>query len=354
MPTPGGEPPYARPRPGAALRPAVPDLVRRGRTAPSPLAQRRPTCPRSCRPSPARRPRPSTARRCGSRAGTSRRGRVMVAQSMEQVTDTQRTIVLGWLLIAPFLLGFVFVGAVDHRPARRGAHRGRPPPPAGVHRGRVARAAHAAVGDRGTHLAWPSRRSATPPGTAAPSGASTASPSGCAGCSRTCSGWPGSTPRPRRTPPSPWTSGVLAARPPTGSLPSRRRGASASTSTFRQRRCWSPRPRSSGPAGRRAGRQRVQVRARGRRPWTSRSPPMGSRATVTVDDSGPGIPEEDASASSTASTAPWRPPRRPAGAGLGLAIGDAIVRATGGRWTVGRSPAGGARVAVTWARASLG
>ena len=42
------------------------------------------------------------------------------------------------------------------------------------------------------------------------------------------------------------------------------------------------------------------------------------------------------------------------GAGLGLAIGDAIVRATGGRWTVGRSPAGGARFTVSWSRASLG
>ena len=39
-------------------------------------------------------------------------GRIVVAQSLEQVGDAQRTIVLGWLLIAPFLLGFVFVGAV--------------------------------------------------------------------------------------------------------------------------------------------------------------------------------------------------------------------------------------------------
>jgi two-component system sensor histidine kinase CiaH len=80
----------------------------------------------------------------------------------------------------------------------------------------------------------------------------------------------------------------------------------------------------------------------------------GSRASVTVDDSGPGIPETDrerifdrfhrANATST----------DVGGAGLGLAIGDAIVRATGGRWAIGTSPAGGARVTVSWARASLG
>jgi len=39
---------------------------------------------------------------------------------------------------------------------------------------------------------------------------------------------------------------------------------------------------------------------------------------------------------------------------LGLAIGDAIVRATGGRWSVGASPLGGARFAVSWPRGPLG
>ncbi len=43
----------------------------------------------------------------------------------------------------------------------------------------------------------------------------------------------------------------------------------------------------------------------------------------------------------------------PGGAGLGLAIADAIVRATGGRWVVGTSPSGGARFAVSWSRAPL-
>ena len=80
----------------------------------------------------------------------------------------------------------------------------------------------------------------------------------------------------------------------------------------------------------------------------------GGRAFVAVDDSGPGIAEEERArifdrfhrAVSTAGEA--------GGAGLGLAIGDAIVRATGGRWGVGSSPAGGARFTVSWVRASVG
>lgn len=36
------------------------------------------------------------------------------------------------------------------------------------------------------------------------------------------------------------------------------------------------------------------------------------------------------------------------GAGLGLAIGDSIVRSTGGRWHIGDSPLGGALMMVTW------
>jgi signal transduction histidine kinase len=79
----------------------------------------------------------------------------------------------------------------------------------------------------------------------------------------------------------------------------------------------------------------------------------GGRASVTVDDSGPGIPDADRDrifdrfhrAVATSGDA--------AGAGLGLAIGDAIVRATGGRWVVGRAPAGGARFSVSWGRATL-
>ncbi len=79
----------------------------------------------------------------------------------------------------------------------------------------------------------------------------------------------------------------------------------------------------------------------------------GHRAALVVDDSGPGIAPEERDrifdrfhrSVATAGDA--------GGAGLGLAIGDAIVRATGGRWAVGSSPSGGARFAVSWSRASL-
>ena len=80
----------------------------------------------------------------------------------------------------------------------------------------------------------------------------------------------------------------------------------------------------------------------------------GARASVTVDDTGPGIPRDEQArifdrfhrATATSGEA--------SGAGLGLAIADAIVRATGGRWTVGSAPGGGARFAVSWSRSSRG
>jgi signal transduction histidine kinase len=74
----------------------------------------------------------------------------------------------------------------------------------------------------------------------------------------------------------------------------------------------------------------------------------GGRVSLTVDDSGPGIPPEERDRIFDRF---HRATGEAAGAGLGLAIGDAIVRATGGRWQVGTSPAGGARFAVTWPRA---
>jgi signal transduction histidine kinase len=69
------------------------------------------------------------------------------------------------------------------------------------------------------------------------------------------------------------------------------------------------------------------------------------RVWLTVEDSGPGIPEDRRA---------WifdrfhRASVEPGGAGLGLAIADAIVKATSGRWQVGTSDLGGARMSVSW------
>jgi signal transduction histidine kinase len=85
------------------------------------------------------------------------------------------------------------------------------------------------------------------------------------------------------------------------------------------------------------GKVRIEVRA------------QGNRVSLTVEDSGPGIPEADRpqlfdrfhrSAETGAEAG--------AGAGLGLAIGDSIVRSTGGRWHIGDSPLGGALMSVSW------
>jgi signal transduction histidine kinase len=74
----------------------------------------------------------------------------------------------------------------------------------------------------------------------------------------------------------------------------------------------------------------------------------GNRVRLVVEDSGPGIPDEE------------RPKifdrfhRAEAqggyGSGLGLAIADAVVRHTHGRWEVNTSELGGARMAVSWPR----
>jgi signal transduction histidine kinase len=74
----------------------------------------------------------------------------------------------------------------------------------------------------------------------------------------------------------------------------------------------------------------------------------GSRVALTVDDSGPGIPEAERTRIFDRF---HRATDAQGGAGLGLAIADAIVRATGGRWRVASAPAGGARMGITWSRA---
>ncbi len=73
----------------------------------------------------------------------------------------------------------------------------------------------------------------------------------------------------------------------------------------------------------------------------------GRRVRLTVDDSGPGIPDEERGRIFDRF---HRATDQPGGAGLGLAIADAIVRSTGGRWHIGQSPAGGAGVSVSWPR----
>jgi signal transduction histidine kinase len=79
--------------------------------------------------------------------------------------------------------------------------------------------------------------------------------------------------------------------------------------------------------------------------------PEGGRVRLVVDDSGPGIPAEERPRIFDRF---HRATERPDGAGLGLAIADAVVRATSGHWEIGSSPAGGASMSVTWPRALAG
>jgi signal transduction histidine kinase len=81
------------------------------------------------------------------------------------------------------------------------------------------------------------------------------------------------------------------------------------------------------------GQVRIQVRA------------QGNRVSLTVEDSGPGIAEADRPRLFDRF---HRATEHGSGAGLGLAIGDSIVRSTGGRWHIGDSPLGGALMSVSW------
>jgi two-component system OmpR family sensor kinase len=77
----------------------------------------------------------------------------------------------------------------------------------------------------------------------------------------------------------------------------------------------------------------------------------GGRVRLVVDDSGPGIPPKERPRIFDRF---HRATERPDGAGLGLAIADAVVRATNGHWQIGSSPADGASMSVTWPRALAG
>jgi len=74
------------------------------------------------------------------------------------------------------------------------------------------------------------------------------------------------------------------------------------------------------------------------------------RVRLAVDDSGPGIPAEERAHIFDRF---HRATDKPGGAGLGLAIGNAVVSATSGQWEVAESPWGGARMAVSWPLARL-
>ncbi|HET9849589.1 MAG TPA: HAMP domain-containing sensor histidine kinase [Candidatus Dormibacteraeota bacterium] len=73
----------------------------------------------------------------------------------------------------------------------------------------------------------------------------------------------------------------------------------------------------------------------------------GHNVRLAVDDSGPGIPEDERGRIFDRFQ---RATDQQGGAGLGLAIADAVVRATNGRWQVGTSSSGGASMAITWPR----
>jgi signal transduction histidine kinase len=75
-----------------------------------------------------------------------------------------------------------------------------------------------------------------------------------------------------------------------------------------------------------------------------------SRVTLTVEDSGPGIPAADRPRLFDRF---HRATAQGGGAGLGLAIADSIAASTAGQWRIGDSPLGGALFGISWRRATV-
>ncbi len=75
----------------------------------------------------------------------------------------------------------------------------------------------------------------------------------------------------------------------------------------------------------------------------------GGRVVFRVDDSGPGIPPDQREAVFDRF---HRASESASGTGLGLAIADSVVRVTDGDWAIGVADLGGARMEVSWRRAS--
>jgi signal transduction histidine kinase len=78
---------------------------------------------------------------------------------------------------------------------------------------------------------------------------------------------------------------------------------------------------------------------------TVRTEVTGPRVRVAVEDDGPGIPEHELDRLFDRF---HRATSEPGGAGLGLAIADAVVRSTEGTWHITNRPGGGARMQVSW------
>jgi signal transduction histidine kinase len=81
---------------------------------------------------------------------------------------------------------------------------------------------------------------------------------------------------------------------------------------------------------------------------------QGLSATLVVEDSGPGIPADERTQIFQRFHRALGVSKGTDGAGLGLAIADAVVKSTKGSWEVSESSLGGALVAVSWNRPADG